>query len=350
MALAAIGFAKAKRRRQIMVARRSIGPGATNMVTAAAVAHANRLPVLLLAGDTFANRIPDPVLQQVEHFGDPTITRQRRLQAGHPLLGPHHPARADHLVAAAGGRDACSTRPIAARPSSRSAQDVQAEAYDYPGRVLRADASTASPRRGPTRTQLREAATLLRKAKQAAASSPAAACTIRGAERGARRLRRAAQHPGRRDHRRPHRARPRPSAAMSARSASSARPRPMRWRPRPTSCWRSARGCRISPPARGRCSPPDARIIAPQRRPLRRGQAPRAAGRRRRPGRPRASCRRRSATGARPTPGRSAAQANTPTGTRCVDKHTGPDQRRGAELCPGGRRGQPHRPSRPTSR
>src|ERR687895_2425320 len=74
MALAAAGFAKAKRRRQIMVATSSIGPGALNMVTAAGVAHANRLPVLLLSGDTFANRIPDPVLQQVEHFGNPTTT------------------------------------------------------------------------------------------------------------------------------------------------------------------------------------------------------------------------------------------------------------------------------------
>src|SRR3954449_8752844 len=74
MALAAIGFAKAKRRRQIMVAASSIGPGATNMVTAAGLAHANRLPVLLLAGDTFANRRPDPVMQQVEHYGNPTIT------------------------------------------------------------------------------------------------------------------------------------------------------------------------------------------------------------------------------------------------------------------------------------
>ena len=74
MALAAIGFAKAKRRRQLMVAATSIGPGALNMVTAAGVAMANRLPVLLIAGDTFASRLPDPVLQQVEHFGDPTIT------------------------------------------------------------------------------------------------------------------------------------------------------------------------------------------------------------------------------------------------------------------------------------
>jgi 3D-(3,5/4)-trihydroxycyclohexane-1,2-dione acylhydrolase (decyclizing) len=74
MALAAIAFAKAKRRRQLMVAATSIGPGAVNMVTAAGTALANRLPVLLIAGDTFANRIPDPVLQQVEHFSDPTLT------------------------------------------------------------------------------------------------------------------------------------------------------------------------------------------------------------------------------------------------------------------------------------
>ena len=63
MALAAIAYAKAKKRRQIMVATSSVGPGATNMVTAAGVAHANRLPVLLLSGDTYVNRLPDPVLQ-----------------------------------------------------------------------------------------------------------------------------------------------------------------------------------------------------------------------------------------------------------------------------------------------
>jgi 3D-(3,5/4)-trihydroxycyclohexane-1,2-dione acylhydrolase (decyclizing) len=74
MALAAIGFTKAKKRRQIMIASSSIGPGATNMLTAAAMAHANRLPVLFLAGDTFVNRRPDPVLQQVEHFNNPSIT------------------------------------------------------------------------------------------------------------------------------------------------------------------------------------------------------------------------------------------------------------------------------------
>jgi 3D-(3,5/4)-trihydroxycyclohexane-1,2-dione acylhydrolase (decyclizing) len=74
MALGAVAYAKARDRRQIMVATSSIGPGSTNMVTAAAVAHTNRLPVLLLSGDTFQHRIVDPVLQQIEQFSDPTIT------------------------------------------------------------------------------------------------------------------------------------------------------------------------------------------------------------------------------------------------------------------------------------
>jgi 3D-(3,5/4)-trihydroxycyclohexane-1,2-dione acylhydrolase (decyclizing) len=74
MAHAAIAYAKASKRHRIMACTSSVGPGATNMVTAAAVAHVNRLPVLLLPGDTFANRRPDPVLQQIEDFSDPTVT------------------------------------------------------------------------------------------------------------------------------------------------------------------------------------------------------------------------------------------------------------------------------------
>ena len=68
MAHAAIAFAKASFRQRIMAVTTSIGPGATNLLTAAALAHVNRLPVLLLPGDVFASRAPDPVLQQVEDF------------------------------------------------------------------------------------------------------------------------------------------------------------------------------------------------------------------------------------------------------------------------------------------
>src|SRR5213592_781890 len=74
MAHAAIGYAKAHMRRRMMACTTSIGPGATNMVTAAALAHVDRLPVLLLPGDIFASRLPDPVLQQIEHFSDPTLS------------------------------------------------------------------------------------------------------------------------------------------------------------------------------------------------------------------------------------------------------------------------------------
>ena len=74
MAHAAIAFAKATRRRRMMACTTSIGPGALNMVTAAAVAHVNRLPVLFLPGDIFANRKPDPVLQQIENFADGTAS------------------------------------------------------------------------------------------------------------------------------------------------------------------------------------------------------------------------------------------------------------------------------------
>jgi hypothetical protein len=123
MALAAMAFAKAERRRQIMIALASIGPGATNMVTAAAAAHANRLPLLLLlAGDVFASRRPDPVLQQVENFHNPTLTVSDAFKPVTRLLGPHHPSRADHLVAAPGRGGAagpCRLRPGLHRRSAR---------------------------------------------------------------------------------------------------------------------------------------------------------------------------------------------------------------------------------------
>ncbi|MDA0382803.1 3D-(3,5/4)-trihydroxycyclohexane-1,2-dione acylhydrolase (decyclizing) [Vibrio owensii] len=74
MATAAIAYAKANLRRRIGIATSSIGPGATNMVTAAGIAHTNRLPVLLISGDAYVSRLPDPVLQQPENFYDPSIT------------------------------------------------------------------------------------------------------------------------------------------------------------------------------------------------------------------------------------------------------------------------------------
>ena len=74
MAHIAISYAKQMRRRRFMSVTSSIGPGATNMVTAAALAHVNQLPVLFLPGDIFADRRPDPVLQQVEDFAVGTVS------------------------------------------------------------------------------------------------------------------------------------------------------------------------------------------------------------------------------------------------------------------------------------
>ncbi|MFK8033559.1 MAG: 3D-(3,5/4)-trihydroxycyclohexane-1,2-dione acylhydrolase (decyclizing) [Hyphomicrobiales bacterium] len=74
MAMAAVAYAKQKLRKRFMFATSSAGPGTTNILTAAGIAHTNRLPILLLCGDTFVTRLPDPVLQQVEHFQDPTIS------------------------------------------------------------------------------------------------------------------------------------------------------------------------------------------------------------------------------------------------------------------------------------
>jgi len=131
MGLAAAGFAKAANRRRIMVATSSIGPGALNMVTAAGVAHANRLPVLFLAGDTFASRLPDPVLQQVEHFGDPTITVNDAFKSvsryWDRIMRPEQIIHSlPHAVAVMLSAADCGPA-VLSLP-----QDVQAEAFDFP--------------------------------------------------------------------------------------------------------------------------------------------------------------------------------------------------------------------------
>lgn len=131
MALAAVGFAKATRGRQIMVATSSIGPGALNMVTAAGVAHANRLPVLLLSGDTFQSRVPDPVLQQVEHFGDPTITVNDAFKPVSRYWD--RITRPEQLIHSLPHAVATMLDPATRGPAFLALpQDVQAESFDYP--------------------------------------------------------------------------------------------------------------------------------------------------------------------------------------------------------------------------
>jgi 3D-(3,5/4)-trihydroxycyclohexane-1,2-dione acylhydrolase (decyclizing) len=131
MAHAAIAFAKATRRRRMLACTTSIGPGATNMVTAAALAHVNRLPVLLLPGETFANREPDPVLQQVEQFGDPTITANDCFRPVSRFWD--RISRPGQLLASLPQALSVLTDPADCGPVTLALpQDVQAQAHDWP--------------------------------------------------------------------------------------------------------------------------------------------------------------------------------------------------------------------------
>jgi 3D-(3,5/4)-trihydroxycyclohexane-1,2-dione acylhydrolase (decyclizing) len=131
MALSAVAFAKAKRRRQIMIATSSIGPGSTNMVTAAGVAHANRLPVLLFSGDTFQHRIVDPVLQQIENFDDPTITVADTFKPVSRYWD--RITKPEQIIRSLPQALAVMLDPADCGPAFFALpQDVQADAYDYP--------------------------------------------------------------------------------------------------------------------------------------------------------------------------------------------------------------------------
>ncbi|HXW29885.1 MAG TPA: 3D-(3,5/4)-trihydroxycyclohexane-1,2-dione acylhydrolase (decyclizing) [Xanthobacteraceae bacterium] len=131
MAHAAIAFAKASFRRRMMAVTSSIGPGATNMVTAAAVAHVNRLPLLLLPGDVFANRRPDPVLQQIESFADGTVSANDCFRPVSRYFD--RITRPEQIISALQRALAVLTDPADCGPVTLAlCQDVQAEAFDYP--------------------------------------------------------------------------------------------------------------------------------------------------------------------------------------------------------------------------
>ncbi len=160
MAHAAIGFAKQHLRRKVYACTASVGPGAANMLTAAATATANRIPLLLLPGDVFASRQPDPVLQQIEQFHDLGISTNDAFKAVSKYWDRIN--RPEQLMSAA-----LQAMRVLADPAQTGAvtlalpQDVQAEAYDYPlsffaRRVHRID------RLPPTEAMLADAVALLR--------------------------------------------------------------------------------------------------------------------------------------------------------------------------------------------
>lgn len=131
MAHAAIAYTKTKRRKRAQAVTSSIGPGATNMVTAAALAHVNRLPVLFIPGDIFANRRPDPVLQQIEDFDDGTVSAN---DAFRPVVRYFDRiTRPEHLLTALPRALSVMTDPVNCGPVCLAfCQDVQADVYNYP--------------------------------------------------------------------------------------------------------------------------------------------------------------------------------------------------------------------------
>ncbi|MDA9318447.1 3D-(3,5/4)-trihydroxycyclohexane-1,2-dione acylhydrolase (decyclizing) [Octadecabacter sp.] len=131
MAHAAIAYAKQLGRKRAMMVSSSIGPGATNMVTAAALAHVNRLPVLLVPGDVFANRAPDPVLQQIEDFNDGTVSANDVFKPVSRYFD--RITRPEQLMTALPRAFRTMTDPADCGPVTLAfCQDVQAEAFDYP--------------------------------------------------------------------------------------------------------------------------------------------------------------------------------------------------------------------------
>ncbi len=131
MGFAAAAYAKYHLRRRFMFCTASAGPGTANLLTAAALAHANRLPMLMLCGDTFLTRLPDPVLQQLEHFGNPTLGVNDAFKAVSRYWDRiTHPAQIIQSLPAA---LATMLDPADCGPAFIALpQDVQGWAYDYP--------------------------------------------------------------------------------------------------------------------------------------------------------------------------------------------------------------------------
>jgi 3D-(3,5/4)-trihydroxycyclohexane-1,2-dione acylhydrolase (decyclizing) len=164
MALAAAAFARATDRRQVMVATSSVGPGALNMVTAAGLAHANRLPLLLLPGDTFTGRGPDPVLQQVEHFDDPTTSVNDAFRAVARYFD--RITTPEQLLATLPQVARVLTDPADAGPVVLALpQDVQVQDFDFPEAMF-APRVHRVPRPRPDTRALADAVQVLRSAQR----------------------------------------------------------------------------------------------------------------------------------------------------------------------------------------
>ncbi|ELY4600776.1 3D-(3,5/4)-trihydroxycyclohexane-1,2-dione acylhydrolase (decyclizing) [Cronobacter malonaticus] len=164
MAHAATGFARQSLRRQILACTSSVGPGAANMITAAATATANRIPLLLLPGDVFATRQPDPVLQQIEQSYDLSISTNDAFRAVSKYWD--RITRPEQLMSACINAMRVLTDPAETGAVTLALpQDVQGEAWDYPQaffarRVHRLD------RRPASQAQLNDAVAAIRASRK----------------------------------------------------------------------------------------------------------------------------------------------------------------------------------------
>ncbi|MDP9101344.1 MAG: 3D-(3,5/4)-trihydroxycyclohexane-1,2-dione acylhydrolase (decyclizing) [Actinomycetota bacterium] len=162
LALAGVAYARAADRRQVAVVTSSVGPGALNMVTAAGVAHTNRIPILLLPGDTFVGRASDPVLQQVEQFGDPGVTANDAFRPVSRYFD--RITRPEQLLATLPQVARVLLDPAEAGPVVLALpQDAQVECFDFPVAFFEQRVHRV-PRPRPDRRSLREAAALVRQA------------------------------------------------------------------------------------------------------------------------------------------------------------------------------------------
>ena len=164
MGFAAAAYAKYHLRRRFMFCTASAGPGTANLVTAAALAHANRLPMLMLCGDAFLTRLPDPVLQQLEHFGNPALG----LNDGFKAVSRYwdritHPAQIIQSLPAA---LATMLDPADCGPAFIALpQDVQGWSYEYPLELF-AERTHRIRRQTPDENEINAAARLLKNAKR----------------------------------------------------------------------------------------------------------------------------------------------------------------------------------------
>ena len=164
MGFAAAAYSKQWLRQRFMFCTASAGPGTSNLLTSSALAHANRLPMLMLCGDTFITRLPDPVLQQLEHYGNPTLGVNDAFKAVTRFWDRiTHPAQVIQSLPAA---LATMLDPADCGPTFLGLpQDVQGWTYEYPAVFFEKKVHRIR-RSAPDSDEITDAAALLKTAKR----------------------------------------------------------------------------------------------------------------------------------------------------------------------------------------